>query len=108
MAGFCIGRSSGSRRRDPTVLTPRRDNHKIAQGVASRRSRDAPPWDLKAPKTYPIPNIHKPRKAIQSRSCRGGTATIQEQALRATIREWLYASSVLFDIPLGKLFSGRP
>jgi len=44
------------------VLTPRRGNDKLAQGRASRRSRDAPPWVAKPPK------IHRPEGAQQDQS----------------------------------------
>jgi hypothetical protein len=40
--------------RNPIVLTPRRGNDKIAQGRASRRSRDAPPW-VARPTQVPSP-----------------------------------------------------
>ncbi len=47
--------------RDPIVLTPRRGNDKLAQGRASWRSRDAPPWVTMPPK------IHRPEGARQDR-----------------------------------------
>ena len=43
--------------RGPIVLTPRRGNYKIAQGKASRRSRDAPPWVARPPQ------VPSPRRA---------------------------------------------
>jgi hypothetical protein len=53
--------SSAPGRRGPIVFTPRRGNYKIAQGRASRRSRDAPPWVARPPK------IHRSEGARQDR-----------------------------------------
>ena len=53
------------------------------------------------------PTSTSPEGAKQSSSCRGGRAIIQVRALLATTRERREASSVLFDITLGKLFFGR-
>jgi hypothetical protein len=52
--------------RNPIVLTPRRGSYKIAQGRASRRSRDAPPW-VAEPRRAALGN-----KALQVPSPRRG------------------------------------
>ncbi len=60
-------------RRDPIVLTPRRGNDKIAQGRASRRSRDAPPWVARPPQVpSPRRGNDKTAKRTCSRSLRNG------------------------------------
>jgi hypothetical protein len=51
--------------RNPIVLTLRRGNDKIAQGRASRRSRDAPPWVARPTPRSIAPKGHD-KTAIQT------------------------------------------
>jgi hypothetical protein len=56
---WLVASPSGHGPRGAIVLTPRRGNDKIAQGRASRRSRDASPWVTKPSK------MHRPEGARQ-------------------------------------------
>ena len=65
--------SSAPGRRGATVLTPRRGNDKLAQGRASRRSRDAPPWVARPPQVpSPRRGTTRPRTGCDHDQLRNG------------------------------------